>query len=72
MKMGYSLPGDTTQLFILAFTIDLRNYSVLRKVAHDEHKEYRFMKDRQMSKEADRATNISTNRRIKILNIACV
>lgn len=34
VKMGHSLPRATAQLLILAFTTDLRNYSVFKKGAH--------------------------------------
>lgn len=43
MKISHNLPGITAQLLILAFIIDLRNCSVFKKGAHDEHEEYRLM-----------------------------
>jgi hypothetical protein len=38
--MGHNLPGTICELFILAFTIDLRNKSVLKKGTHDACEEY--------------------------------
>jgi hypothetical protein len=57
MKMGHNLPGNNIQLLTLPFTIELKYYSVLNKVAHDEHEEHRLMKDSWTSVQEDRQVN---------------